>query len=179
MELKNFKHLNKQSNLICPFLVSLIFYCFYFLFNFYWIFVLHWLIKFYRFHEYNSIIQPLYIVLCVHHTKSSFFSSPFKPPFNLFYLLPPPFHSGNHLLSVFMSFFFFLLNPFTYFMQPHSMPSDSCETLLYLWICFCFVCLLYWLLSIFSWASTRPFFLISIMHGCFIVPPKQSSLKVS
>ena len=107
MELKNFKHLNKQSNLICPFLVSLIFYCFYFLFNFYWIFVLHWLIKFYRFHEYNSIIQPLYIVLCVHHTKSSFFSSPFKPPFNLFYLLPPPFHSGNHLLSVFMSFFFF------------------------------------------------------------------------
>ena len=38
---------------------------------------LHWLIKFYRFQVYNSIIQYLYIVLCVHHLKLSLLSSPF------------------------------------------------------------------------------------------------------
>ena len=40
----------------------------------------HWLIKVYRFQVYNSIIHHLYIVLWVHHPKSSLLPSPFMPP---------------------------------------------------------------------------------------------------
>ena len=36
----------------------------------------HWLIKLYRFQGYISITRYLYVVLCVHHPKSSLLSSP-------------------------------------------------------------------------------------------------------
>ena len=45
---------------------------------------IHWLIKLHRFQVYNSIMYHLYIVLCVHHHKSSLLS-PFIP-FTLFHL---------------------------------------------------------------------------------------------
>ena len=59
----------------------------------------HWLIKLYRFQVYNSITHHLYIVLCIHHPKSSLLPSPFIPSllsstsstlFIHFRLFPPP-----------------------------------------------------------------------------------------
>ena len=47
----------------------------------------YWLIKLYKFQVYNSTIQHLYTVLCVHHPKSSPLWSPLIPRFN-FYLTP-------------------------------------------------------------------------------------------
>ena len=55
----------------------------------------HWLIKLYRFQVDNSTIHHVYIVLCVHHPKSSLLPSPFNLPLPL---LPPPtaLSSDNH-----------------------------------------------------------------------------------
>ena len=39
----------------------------------------HWLIKSYRLQVYNSTTHQLYIILCVHHPKSSLHLSPFIP----------------------------------------------------------------------------------------------------
>ena len=39
---------------------------------------------------YNSMIPNLYIVLCVHHPKSSLLPSPFIPP------LPSPINTSSH-----------------------------------------------------------------------------------
>ena len=47
----------------------------------------HRLIKLYRFQVYDSTTHHLYMVLCVHHPKSSLLPSPFVP---LYCLIPPP-----------------------------------------------------------------------------------------
>ena len=47
----------------------------------------HWLIKLYRCQVYNSLIRHVYIVLCVHHPKSSLLPSHLSL---LYPLLPPP-----------------------------------------------------------------------------------------
>ena len=48
----------------------------------------HWLIKLYRFQVYNSMIHHLYILLCVHHSKS-FPSTTVYPPLPISNSLPP------------------------------------------------------------------------------------------
>ena len=94
---------------------------------------------------YNSIIHYLYIVLCVYHSKSSLLPSSIIAP--LPSSTPPsPFPSDNHLTVVCaMNFFFFLLNPFTFSPSPCVLPSNSCQSILcifvslYLFLCIFFV----------------------------------------
>ena len=68
----------------------------------------HWLIRLYRFQVQNFITHHLYVVLCVHHPRSSLLPSPFI----LLYPLPPPPPPSPLviaiLLSVSMSCVFFL-----------------------------------------------------------------------
>ena len=65
----------------------------------------HLLIELYRFQGYNSIIQHLVIVLCIHHCKSSP-SITVYVPFVLFYLPTLTFPYGN-VVCVYEGFFFF------------------------------------------------------------------------
>ena len=76
----------------------------------------HWLIKLYRFQMYNSTTHHLYIVLCVHHPKSSLLPSPFIP---LTRKRPSP--SPTPITTMPLSCFYvgFLPNP------PTPCPSDS------------------------------------------------------
>ena len=75
--------------------------------------------KSYRFQVYNSITYHLYIVLCVHHPKSSL-SVTFYLPYALFFLHPPPCPPVITVLSsMSMSCFLFLLNPFTFLKNLH------------------------------------------------------------
>ena len=66
------------------------------------------------------------------------------PPCTLFYFLPHPLPSGCHHTAVCVQGFFFLflplLNPLTFFTHSHNpLPSNSCQSVLYPWICFWFV----------------------------------------
>ena len=65
----------------------------------------HWLIRPYRFQLYILMILDLYIALCARHLKSNHF----PPPYILGLLPTPPPHlfpSGNHHITVSMSFSF-------------------------------------------------------------------------
>ena len=90
----------------------------------------HRLIKLYRFEVDNSIVHHLYIVLCVHHPKSSHLSSPFTPP------LPSsvpsfPLPSGNHHTVFCVYQYYFVLNFFTFSpCSPTPLPSNSCQSVL-------------------------------------------------
>ena len=59
---------------------------------------LHWLKKLCRFQLYDSIIHPLYIVLCVHHPKSCLFPSSFIPLYSLLPPSTPPFQPNTSLI---------------------------------------------------------------------------------
>ena len=86
-----------------------------------------WLIKLCSFQAYNSTTHHLYIVLSVHHPKSSLLPLPFTTPLSPSPTSPYfPVPLGiTKLLSVSMSFlgflfishFLFLLNPFTFFIH--------------------------------------------------------------
>ena len=91
---------------------------------------LHGSIKLYSFKVYNSIIHYLYIVLRVHHPKSSLLPSPFICHLPSYTCPHPPLPLViTILLSV--SINFFLLNSFTYFTQSSNpLPSDSCQSVL-------------------------------------------------
>ena len=59
----------------------------------------------------------------------------------LFYPLPPPFPYRNHLLlSVSMRFVVFCLIPSHISTSPQPPPSESCQSVLYVWVCFCLFC---------------------------------------
>ena len=78
---------------------------------------------------YYSIIHHLYIVLCVHHPRSSLLPSPPIPPLPASPSLHPSFPLAIIiLLSVSMKYF--LTQP------PNPLPSDSCQSGLYLWVYF-------------------------------------------
>ena len=91
----------------------------------------YWLIKLYRFQVCNATIRHLYIVLCVHHPRSSLLSSPLLP-YTPSTFSPLPFPPVIPILiSVSMRFLFFIPSPF--FTQHHNaLPSDSCQSVLYL-----------------------------------------------
>ena len=80
----------------------------------------------------NSLIHHLYIVLCVHHPKSS--SGIINPHFILLYplLLPPPtppFPSGNHHTVVCGYEDIFSLIPSSFSpSHPTLLLSDSCQS---------------------------------------------------
>ena len=90
----------------------------------------HRLIKLYRFEVDNSIVHHLYIVLCVHHPKSSHLSSPFTHP--LPSSMPPfPLPSGNHHTVFCVYQYYFVLNFFTFSpCSPTPLPSNSCQSVL-------------------------------------------------
>ena len=104
----------------------------------------HWLIKLYRFQVYNSIIHHLYIILYVHHPKSSLLPSPFNSNlFTLFCFPPPPFTSGNHytVVCVYKFCFLFLFNSYTFVTHSPNSPLlwwlSVCSLLLFcLWVYF-------------------------------------------
>ena len=106
----------------------------------------HWLIILYRFQTYNSIIHHLYIVLYVHHPKSSLLPSPFIPLYPLLFL-PTPLPSGNHRTVVWVYKGFFLLSPSPF--SPSPLKLTVCS--LYLWTCFYFVSLFCSLNSTYQW----------------------------
>ena len=73
----------------------------------------YWLIKLHRFQVYKSTIRHLYIVLRVHHPKSSLLPSPFIPalPSSNF---PHPVFPLVITILMSVSMRLFLLNPFCY-----------------------------------------------------------------
>ena len=89
----------------------------------------HWLIKLYRFWVYNFIIHHLFIVLCVHHSKSSLLPSPFILSLPSSTSPHTPFHLViTQLLSVSINF---LAKSFYLFTQPPTpYPSDICHSVL-------------------------------------------------
>ena len=107
----------------------------------------------------NSVTHHLYTVLYVHHPMSSLLPSPLIPAL-LSSTFPHPFPSGNHHTIVyvheFLGFFFFLLNPFTFFTQspkPLSLWQLSVCTL-YLWVYFYFISLFCSLDYTYQWDHT-------------------------
>ena len=81
-----------------------------------------------------SVVQfystSLYIVLCVHHSKSSLLPSPFIPPLPFSTSPHSPFPRNHHTVCVY-KFRGELLNPFTFFTQPPTfLPTDSCQSIL-------------------------------------------------
>ena len=94
--------------------------------------------KLHRFQVYNSITHYLYIVLCVHHPKSSLLPSPFITPLPSSTSSHTPFPLVINMLLC--QYFFFLLNPFTFSHSPStSLPSNSCQSVLCIYESFYFV----------------------------------------
>ena len=88
MEKKESEDVDSNPSYVPNYLCDFFFIFYLFVFN---LLGWHQLIKFCRFQVYTSTIHHLYIVLCVYHSKSSFFLSPFTPfPFTFFYLPPCP-----------------------------------------------------------------------------------------
>ena len=102
----------------------------------------HWLIKLYRFQGYNPIIHHVYIVLCVHHPKSSLLPSPFVPRL----LSSAPSHSLSLWYSPYCcpclrGFFLCWIPPPYSPNQPNPLPLWQLSVCsLYLWHCFYFIC---------------------------------------
>ena len=106
----------------------------------------HWLITLYKFLVCTSIIQYLYIVLCVCYPKSSLHQSPFIPPYTLFYRPLPSFPTDNPIHCLCLWGFLLLLNPFLFVTQPpNTLPSDCCQYVLFSCesVSILFVCLFY------------------------------------
>ena len=100
----------------------------------------HWLIKLYRFWVYSAITHHLYIVLCVCHPKSTLPSPSIAPLPSSTSPTPHPFPSSDHHTVVcFDEGFFFCILPLPSSSRPATpLPSDSCQSAL--WVCLCFPC---------------------------------------
>lgn len=103
----------------------------------------HWLTKLYSFQAHNFIKCHLHNVLCVHHYKANLHPLPFSPPlpFSTPHI-PCPWAIALFSVSmIFFSFFPFLLIHFTH-CHPAVPPTipDSCQPVLYLWVCLYLVC---------------------------------------
>ena len=111
----------------------------------------HWLIKLHRFQLYNSITHHLYIVLCVHLPKSSLLLSPFSSSL-LSSTSPITPHPSFPLVITILfsvtvryfsfSFFFFLLNPFTFSPSAQSLSNQTAVRLFYVSMSLFLFCLL-------------------------------------
>ena len=65
------------------------------------------------------------------------------------YPLPPPPTAINTLLSMSMSSFFFARS-----LHPPKLPPESCQTVLYLWVCLYFVCYLSLFIRFHIWVQS-------------------------
>ena len=123
---------------------------------------------------YSSIIHHLYIVLYVHHPKSSLLPSPFIPPFTLFYLPPPPFPLviNHHTVVYVYELFFFCLIPLSFSLSPLTLSPFSISMSLFLFVCYFILSIrvpnineIIWYLSFSDWLMSLRIILSRFIHA--------------